>query len=93
MFIITPPCTLQEQPINVAPRLWLFLDFLCNWDHSEVETDGINGDAGLTSIILQCTRNECLGEEETGNPEYVGDPIHIPVVHKLETLKMVELIG
>ena len=50
------------------------------------ECQSINSDYVLSSVVLECTCQESLGEEESGDPEDLGCAIVNPVGQEVNTI-------
>ena len=83
---VIPPASLEEYSINIAAKLWFFLNLSMMGDVVEelkFEVEFIDGDLLFPCVVLEAAGDEGLGEEESAHPEGYGSAVINPVFHKL----------
>ena len=91
-FSLVPSATFNEETPDVHTIFWSFIEVGCCliWNDLEVIVKKIDSYDVLSGIVLLCTSEEWLSEEETRDPEVRWSSIIDPWLHELQSLKEIE---
>jgi len=78
----TPSAALEEHTYNIDTIIWWLRIFFI-WNYFKIIIKQIDGNVILSSIILFCTCQETLSEEESSDPHSVGDSLIKPFLHPI----------